>query len=393
MQVKVIITLCAVFLGGCLPTDQEQQKPLMQTTTVNVSVKNRQKPIEAVTSSIPLIIAGEGGPAKAMVHLAAVTYQKEHGGVLVDVHNGDEFIWAIRQFIQGHGKISNFVYFGHGNQVGLFVNQEPGINGSLYANDPRLNDGYRAASIYELPATVFASGSLATFYGCNIARYAPKETMASAFANYFHTTVIASTGPTEFSRSKDSVDRYPDSLSLPSNFSGPVYMVPTFPQKGFITVEPSKGGLSGYSDVTENLAAADAIQELSKRGLSLNTSALFEPYKVITYADAEKFCITATQNSSACQTNAEDKSALIRNLDALVLLMNAFHIPVPHTKTPITGYISEAHNRGFLIPDFTHKRWLTRGEIAMLTWNIIKQEHISTVIPSEATVNMTSRSL
>ena len=76
-----------------------------------------------------LIILGEGGPSGNMFVKAAETYKRENGGVSYEVHSGDEMVAAINDFVEKHGKIDHFQYFGHGNSVGFYVNQAPNING------------------------------------------------------------------------------------------------------------------------------------------------------------------------------------------------------------------------------------------------------------------------
>jgi hypothetical protein len=104
-----------------------------------------------------------------MFQRAADTYAKEKQSERFTVHSGDEFIAAMREYVTKHGPIQHLEYFGHGNSVGLYINQAPNINGALYANDPRVDTDYIAASIYELPKETFVSGGSVRFNGCNVA--------------------------------------------------------------------------------------------------------------------------------------------------------------------------------------------------------------------------------
>ncbi len=124
---------------------------------------------EIKTPKPVLIIIGEGGPSGSMFQKAADTYAKEKQSERYTVHSGDEFIAAMRDYFTKHGPLEHLEYFGHGNNVGLYINQAPNINGALYANDPRVDRDYIAASIYELPANTFIPGGSIRFNGCNVA--------------------------------------------------------------------------------------------------------------------------------------------------------------------------------------------------------------------------------
>ena len=186
-----------------------------------------------------LLIVGEGGPSGGLFIKAAETYRREHGGVIYPVDGGDSFVDAMEDFVAKYGAIDHLEYFGHGNSVGLYVNQAPNVNGGLYANDPQLDENYLAASIYQLPADIFSARGDIRFNGCNVAEGFPElPTLAQSFANYFGVKVEAPRGPTEFSKTPDLVDPIPDSKYLGSDFAGPVYMVSTYVDKSFVEVFP-----------------------------------------------------------------------------------------------------------------------------------------------------------
>ncbi len=317
----------------------------------------------------PLVIVGEGGTSGYLFQYAADTYIQENGGSKYNVHDGDEFIGAMKDFKKTYGPISSFVYFGHGNEVGLYVNQAPNINGALYANDPALNKKFRAASIYDLPTTMFATGSTALFYGCNVARDDEGlDSFAEQFANHFHTTVSASTGPTEFSFQKDTrtLSKMPAKIVDQS-----LYMIPTFSDKGFVKLDASKNNISGYDDVYASMEASKAITALGKLGLRLGSGSSFFPYQSITATDARAFCQLIDSNA-ACDTSEVADSDLYRNTSALKLLLDAAGFAIKKTKTHFEGEIYFAGNNNLLTHDFIHKRWYTREDMAMLTWNILQ---------------------
>lgn len=320
-------------------------------------------------ADIPLLIVGEGGTSGALFEYAAETFIREHGGVKVTVHDGDAFVAAMKKFTEEHGAISDFVYMGHGNEVGLYVNQIPGVNGSLYVNDPALNTKFRAASIYDLPPSTFAPGSIALFYGCNVARKkAGFDSFAEQFANHFRVTVTAPIGPTEFSFNPEgkSFLKHPAKV-----IPGPLYMVPTSDTKGFITIEPSPLGTAGYEDLPASATAGDAIIALRERGLQLDSTSSFLPYKSITYADAKAFC--KSMNADApCTADGYADDELFRNTAALKLLLDNAGYTMKRTNIPYQVQISFGTNNNLLTPDFTHRRWFSRSEMAMLTMNILK---------------------
>ncbi|UPA23074.1 hypothetical protein K8942_02565 [Candidatus Peribacteria bacterium] len=321
----------------------------------------------------PLVIVGEGGTSGYLFQYAADTYVKEHGGEKFTVHDGDEFIRAMREFGKKHGTIESFVYFGHGNAVGLYVNQAPHINGGLYANDPIINARFRAASIYDLPRTLFATGSTALFYGCNVAQTDPGlDSFAEQFANHFRTKVRASTGPTEFSFQKDerTLEKLPAKLIDES-----LYMIPTFSDKGFITLDASPANGAYYDDVHQSMESYTAVAALTKRGLYMGTGSSFFPYQSITPADARAFC-KVINPKAACETEtlADPETGLVRNTSALKLLLETVNAPVKKSATAYDGEIYFAAQNNLLTHDFTHKRWYSRGDMAILTWNILQMQ-------------------
>ena len=352
-----------------------------QKTTETARIEpNKSAATPAVISKKddPLIIIGEGGPSRGLFVKAAQTYQKKHGGLIYEVDSGDGFIEAVKDFSKNHGDngIQHLEYFGHGNSVGLFVNQQARVNGGLYANDPALNKSYSAASIYELPETVFQPNATIQFNGCNVAQgYPEKDTLAQRVANYFQVKVIAPKGPTEFSKSQDRVDPINHANYVSSNFSGDLYMVPTYKVQGFIEIEPQAQSDSRFTDVHRGEMFDRAVRELVNQGLDLNfQNKKFLPYKLITYREAQKFCRIVTKDPKACSVAGYKDTDRIRNLHALKMLVDAK--PKPQTLKPTSpwhnAYISWATTKNVLTTDFSHKKWYTRGEMAELTWNILK---------------------
>lgn len=318
----------------------------------------------------PLIIVGQGGNVGYLFLKAADTYAKEHGGYIAQVDSGDEFIDAIHLYIKERGAIQDFVYFGHGNAVGLYVNQSPSINGAVYANDPLLNTSFSAASIYELPRDIFEEDATAVFYGCNVAHEdGNTDSFAELFANHFDVTVRASSGPTEFSLNPESAQtppKNPDDSAL--------YMVPTTARGGFVTLKPRAAGVAGFADVHVQTIPAEAILEMQTIGLNIAQGTSFTPYKTITYEEAQSFCTII--NPDACDIGNADPQDQIRNVAALKMLLDATGIPIKQSNTLHEGEIYYARNNNLLTHDFTKKRWYTRGEMAILTRNILHHSQL-----------------
>ena len=363
MKKLFIIFLCAVFVSGC----SFGEANVVESDFVE------EEAVEAVDNI--LIIVGEGGPSGGMFVKAANTFVKENGGDVYEVHNGDEFIAAIRDFVEKKGKINNLVYFGHGNHVGLYVNQAPNVNGALYANDIFQNEDWVAASIFEVPDDIFAKYGWIKFNGCNVADGYPEEdNLAQRFANYFDVDVVAPMGPTEFSTSQDFVAPIQNSKYLDPDFDGDVYMVPTYVGEGFVVVNPQIFNESGFDDVREGQNFEEAVKELKERGLDLDfVDNKFLPYNNITYAEAKEFCRVAVSDESLCYFPDYEDGDRIRNLAALSILADAYGAPIKSTFPWYDGYIWWANNEGVLTEDFTNKVRYTRSEMAELTWNFIQR--------------------
>ena len=329
-------------------------------------------------SSEPLIIVGEGGDASHLFLRAAETFRKKNGGVISSVRDGDEMIAAMRRFVRGHGRISQFVYYGHGNEVGLYVNQEPGVNGALYANDPAVNVLYRSASFYALRPVIFAGSADAFFFGCNVAKgYPDLDSFAERFANHFRVTVYAMQGPTEFSRTQGVHDPFPQASLIPSAFRGPVYMVATYNDQGVEMIEPAGIGIGGYRDVFADAEGSEAITALRKRGFELpEEGTAFRPYRNITYADAQAFCLFAAPQKDQCALPGYgyEPTDRIRNLHALKMLTEAFGFHINHPPSSHLAYVRWALDHGGLLTrDFMLRTWYSRAEMAQLTWNFIER--------------------
>lgn len=319
-----------------------------------VEVTEENKAPEEPTYENTFILVGEGGDSGDMFRLAAETYKRQHAGDIYEVHSGDEAVAAFQSFLAAHGSIGHLEYFGHGNEIALFMSQIPGENGALYANDPSLNSSFIAASIYDLSQDIFSEGAIAKFNGCNVAWGHPhNDSFAEKFANYFSVDVTAPIGPTQFV--EDGND---------------VYLLPTYDVRGFITLTPGASSSSGYSDVRADELYEPAIAELKKRGFSLNGESTFKPYKVITYAEAQSFCAFATGNKELCPFTAA-ATENIRNLSALKMLVDGFKVQVASSEVWYKPYLNWASEKNVLTENFTNKVTYTRGEMAQLTLNVM----------------------
>lgn len=320
-----------------------------------------------------LLIVGEGGTSGRMFSRAAETYKRNNGGEIYEVRSGDEFIAAVYDFYSKKGGIDHLEYFGHGNNVGLYVNQAPGVNGGVYANDPELNKDYLAASIYELDGNIFSKYGWIKFNGCNVAKgYPEKNSLAQSFANYFDVDAVAPLGPTEFSQTLYGAVPIPNSNYLDPNFQEDVYMVPTYSDQGFMVVEPQERS-ENFEDVRKGQAYYEAVSGLMKRGLNLGlVDERFLPYKNITYAEAREFCRVAVGDLLKCSRATSGGDWRIRNLNSLKMLIDAYGVELKYTNPWYNSYIWWAGNKRLLTDDFVNKKWYTRGEMAELTWSFVE---------------------
>lgn len=384
MKKLLLVSLVVVFIAGC----GAPKEPVVLQKEANVA-----KSVVAVKEAdVALLIAGQGGTSGHMFMKAAETYKREKGGVIYRVSSGDEFVAAVKDFVEKNGRIEHLEYFGHGNHVGLYVNQEPGINGGLYANDPDLDAGYLAGSIYELPHDIFVKNGWIRFNGCNVAGgLVPSASLAQNIANYFDVDVQAPRGPTEFSKNPNTVDPIENSKYLGKNFSGNVYMVATYEKKPFVVVKPGVLSASGFADVRvgqeyeEAVAGLVAANTARHSALAAVAGAKFDflkvgldgeekrflPYKNVTYGEAVGFCKLAVSEMAKCKLAGFKDGDLIRNLKALKMLLDAGGVKLKSGKTWYGPYISWANGWDLLTRDFVTKKWYTRGEMAQLTWNFM----------------------
>lgn len=340
-----------------------------------------------------ILLVGEGGPTGYMNMKAAETFKKEHADEVNEIYNlndGDDFVAAVKDFVGKYGYVTHMEYFGHGNEKGLYVNQEPGVNGGLYANDPKMDEAYRAGSIFELDAGIFDPRGYIRLNGCNVANgYLEKNTLAQRFANYFDVDVVAPLGPTEFSTNPEYADPIDNANYLKLDWSGDVYMVPTVAEDGFVVVKPQEKVPGFFVDVRVGQSFFEAVGGLTEMGLDLGWGGdgdgatdddgsgdgvlerEFEPYKLVTYGETLKFCEIAFGEGN-CDIGGGEEGRWIRNLNFLQVLVDASGVEVGWTNPWYNAYISYGNERGILTEDFVNKRWYTRGEAAELTWNLVK---------------------
>lgn len=366
MRKILIFALVLVFFAAC--NEGQFEKGKQNTVFLPADEKKNDD------SKNILLITGEGGTSGGMFVKAAKTYQKENGGVIYEAKNGDDFVAAVRDFTQKYGKIDHLEYFGHGNEVGLYVNQEPNVNGGLYANDPGLDKDFRAASIYELPEDIFAKYGWIKFNGCNVANGYPEiNSLAQSVANYFDVDLVAPRGPTEFSMNAEFVDPIPNSNYLDPNFAGEVYMVPTYTDKPFVVVKPQKAS-EVFEDLREGQTYYEAVLGLAgdgDEGAVSSSGKKFLPYKNITYAEAYKFCELAFEDKCK-KPKSSIEGEWIRNLQALKMLVDAYGAKLKGSNPWYNSYVWWASQEGILTKDFTNRKWYTRGEMAELTWKIMQ---------------------
>lgn len=360
----LLSVLSIIFLASCTNNLSSQ------VNTVSAEIK---------TSKPPLIIIGEGGPSGSMFQKAADTYAQENKGERYTVQSGDAFIAAMRDYIQKHWPIQHLEYFWHGNSVGLYINQAPNINGALYANDPRVNTDYLAASIYELPRDVFEIWGSVRFNGCNVAEWhlENKSNLAQNFMNYFHISGEAPLWPTEFSQVPDRIKPYYNSNSLGTDFHGPVYLVPTDPERGFINIKPQIP-FRNYTNIYNETLLADSVTVLENMGWKpeiMGWTYSMEPWKNTTHQELFALCQFFAPTSPACEEIKQyPQDDMARNLTILSTLIDAAGLPITNKKTQpwYQKYISYWMTHNLLTDNFINKKWYTRAELIELAGKIQK---------------------
>ncbi len=362
----VYLLLVVVFLAGC------EDSQTIAVNSLDILGELEAQNDRAEEEKNILIIVGEGGVSGKMFIRSAATYQAENGGVVYDVANGDQFVWAMNDFLENYGEIDHLQYFGHGNHVGLYVNQEPNVNGGIYVNDPDLNEGYVAASAYEVPRDAFAEYGWIKFNGCNVADgYPEADTLAQRMANYFDVDVVAPMGPTEFSRVPYAVDPIENSNFLSPDFDGDVYMVPTYEDQGFVVVKPQEVADTGYVDVRVGQSFTEAGEGLLKRGLIVSQEEEYLPYKNVNYVELVHFCRVVFGEGANCRVDGYVDEDIVRNLHALKMLVDAYGAELSYTSPWYNSYIWWANQNDLLTEGFVNKMWYTRGEMAELSWNFV----------------------
>lgn len=325
-------------------------------------------------AAMPLIIYGQGGPSMYLFERAAKTYQREHGGEVYKVIDGDEFIAAFLDFYKRHGALKEFVYFGHGNHLALFVNQEPGVHGSVYTNDARTHTDYRSSSIFQLPSDTFAPTGIVQFYGCNIADgFEYRSTFAQQFADYFNVEVRAPTGPTEFTKTPHIKDPFTGSTELRLHADAPVYMVPSYANQGFKRFNPQPIGRTQFTDVPSGTPTEAAITGLMAANIfPPSVATIFAPYNSPTIEELKTYCQVTKYNCAFLDYKANTE--LASTVD--VLYIAALFADPLLRRHSLSAQSSIAYLRtlGIITKDDLYKQRLTNARFIELLWLGYKQQ-------------------
>lgn len=341
---KRLLVLCCLVLNACSG----------QASVLDLPIEEAE-PHENV-----LIVVGEGGTSSHLFTLAALTYQRETGGTLIEVHSGDEFVEQVKAHVQVQGPLTHMEYFGHGNNVALFVNQEPGVNGSLYANDPSYNENFRAASIYDLSPDIFATGATTRLNGCNVAQnHEVSETFAQDFANHFQVVMTAAQGPTQFSSHPEEIVTFDEWNQLKLTSADNVYMIPSYQESGFVTLHPAAPSRSGYVDVYRGDLSTESIDWLVDHGIDFGDE--FRPYEHVTADDLVFVC-----EGLALVCDTEGGSEDQKMLEAMAILIDAHGWEVVTTVPWYDAYVRVVQANELLPSDFSSRRWMTRADMAIL---------------------------
>jgi len=182
-----------------------------------------------------LIIVGEGGISGGMFDLAASTYQKEHGGTVVNVSSGQGMITAINNYVQKNGTIDSLQIFSHSSATGLYFDQGSTEN-SLYVNG-HPGDG-KHANVSDLSSSMMSQNATVKLWGCNTNATSNGPTIAQQIANQLQLNVEAASGPTVFSGVANGQPGQGLPNIVPADYKGGIYLVPQDPKRGFTSVKP-----------------------------------------------------------------------------------------------------------------------------------------------------------
>lgn len=195
--------------------------------------------------------------------------------------------------------------------------------------------------------------------------------------NYFNITAEAPLGPTEFSQVPDKIKPYYNSNGLGKEFNGPVYLVPTDPERGFIPITPQTP-LDTYMDIYSESLLAKPIQTLETLGWTpekMGWTRNIEPWKNTTYSELLSLCRIISPTSLACdEISKYPLDDMVRNLAVLSTLVDAAGLPITAKRTSpwYQKYISYGVQNNLLTDDFVNKKWYTRAELLELAGNIIQ---------------------
>ena len=183
-----------------------------------------------------LIIVGEGGSSGGMFDLAASTYQREHGGTVVNVSSGQGMITAINNYVQRNGTIDSLQIFSHSSNEALFFDQGANTQNSFYAN------GYTGsgqhANVSDLSSSMMSQNATVKLWGCNTNATLNGTTIAQQIANQLQLNVEASSGPTVFSGVANGQPGQGLPDPVPADYKGEIYLVPQYSNRGFTSVKP-----------------------------------------------------------------------------------------------------------------------------------------------------------
>ena len=183
-----------------------------------------------------LIIVGEGGYSGGMFDLAASTYQKEHGGTVVNVSSGQGMITAINNYVQKNGTIDSLQIFSHSSNEALFFDQGANTQNSFYAN------GYTGsgqhANVSDLSSSMMSQNATVKLWGCNTNATSNGTTIAQQIANQLQLNVEAASGPTVFSGVANGQPGQGLPDPVPADYKGGIYLVPQYSNRGFTSVKP-----------------------------------------------------------------------------------------------------------------------------------------------------------